>query len=97
MLLSPERARNLSVVGQRRGIEWCEVDGARLTVGDKLGHRLAGRRSVQHTPDAVSGRDIGVVHIRNLADQGDTETGPRQQAIVGIGRSSMRGWHDAIA
>ncbi len=59
--------------------------------------RSAGRRSVQHTPDAVSGRDIGVLHIRYFADQGDTEMRPRPKAIVGIGSSSLRGWHGAIA
>ena len=50
MLLSPGRARNLSVVGQTRGIECGEVDGARLAVGDKFGHGLTGGRSVVEKP-----------------------------------------------
>ena len=39
---------------QPPGRERRQVDLARLAVEDQLGHRLAGRRRVQHAPDAVA-------------------------------------------
>src|SRR5271166_6578824 len=70
------RASNLVPAQPRRierscptRIERRQIDRMRGTVGDQLGHRLAGRRSVENTPDAVAGGDISPLDTRYPADQ----------------------------
>src|ERR1700730_3618380 len=45
--------------GKSAATETLQIHGSRSAVDDQLGHRLAGRRRVEDTPDAVAGREVG--------------------------------------
>ena len=65
---------------QATRVERRQVDVARCSVEDQLGHRLAGRRRVQHAPDAVTRRHEGAVHTRHPTDQRQAILGARSEA-----------------
>ena len=54
--------------GKSAGTETLQIHGSRSAVDDQLGHRLAGRRRVEDTPDAVAGREVGPLDTRYPAD-----------------------------
>ena len=45
-------------------VEGRQIDRARGSVRDQLGHRLAGSRCVEDAPDAMAGGDIGALDPR---------------------------------
>src|SRR6516165_10658354 len=45
-------------------VEGRQIDRARGSVRDQLGHRLAGSRCVEDAPDAMAGGNIGVLDTR---------------------------------
>jgi hypothetical protein len=45
---------------------------SRRTVQDQFAHRLTGRGSVEHAPNAVAGRHVGTVNARDSANEGKT-------------------------
>ena len=72
---------------QSPGREVPQVNLPCCTIEDQLGHRLAGRRRIQHAPHTVAGGDIGAVDAGYAADQRQAIVRDRPEAGLACRRS----------
>src|SRR5207247_9082331 len=66
--------------GEAPGREWREVDALCSTIEDQFAHRLAGCGRVEHAPDTVAGRHVGILNTRHGTDERKAVFGDRPEA-----------------
>src|SRR5262245_30773063 len=80
---------------QAPGREWREVDVPRRTVHNQFAHRLAGRGRVEHAPNTVACRHVGMVNTWHGADKGKAIFGDRPEArLPRFDRRGGESWRD---